>query len=85
MRRERKQKKLESADVDSFKEQMYVARIFDQLVFTTDRNLPDLFITPDWRLWMIDHMRAFQLRTDISALNLAKCDRKQLAAMLNAA
>jgi hypothetical protein len=61
---------------------MYVVRVFDQLLFNTDRNLQNLLITPDWKLWMIDHTRCFRLRTDLAApKNLVRCDRKLLARM----
>ena len=76
---ERKKKKLEAPDSESFNRQMYVVRVFDQLVFNTDRNLQNLLITSDWNLWMIDHTRCFRIRTDLAApANLVKCDRTLL-------
>lgn len=76
---ERKRKKLNPPDAQSFNEQMYVVRVFDQLLFNTDRNLQNLLITPDWNLWMIDHTRCFRIRTDLpSPANLVKCDRTLL-------
>ena len=76
---ERKKKKLEPPDAEAFNQQMYVVRVFDQLVFNTDRNLQNLLITPDWNLWMIDHTRCFRIRTDLAApANLSKCDRTLL-------
>ena len=79
MEGERKKKKLEPPDADRFNAQMYVVRVFDQLVFNTDRNLQNLLITPDWSLWMIDHTRAFRIRKDLSSpKNLVKCDRTLL-------
>jgi hypothetical protein len=32
-------------------------RAFDQLIYNTDRNLGNLLIDGDWRIWMIDHTR----------------------------
>ena len=79
MEGDRIKKKLHPPDSDSFNKQMFVVRVFDQLVFNTDRNLQNLVITPDWNLWMIDHTRAFRLRTELaSPKNLVKCDRKLL-------
>jgi hypothetical protein len=82
MEGQRLKNKLQPPDVDRFNKQMYVVRVFDQLVFNTDRNLQNLLITPDWNLWMIDHTRAFRMRTDLSApKNLVKCDRNLLKNM----
>jgi hypothetical protein len=33
---------------------------FDSLVYNTDRNLGNVLIDPNWKLWMIDHTRAFR-------------------------
>jgi hypothetical protein len=82
MEADRKKKKLQPPDQESFNRQMYVVRVFDQLVFNTDRNLQNLLITPDWNLWMIDHTRCFRIRTDLNApANLVKCDRNLLERM----
>jgi len=34
--------------------------IFDNLIYNEDRNIGNILIEPDWRLWMIDHTRAFR-------------------------
>jgi hypothetical protein len=82
MEGERKKKHLEPPDPEAFNRQMFVVRVFDQLLFNTDRNLQNLLITPDWKLWMIDHTRCFRIRRDLAApKNLVKCDRTMLARM----
>ena len=82
MEADRKKKKLQPPDQEAFNRQMYVVRVFDQLVYNTDRNLQNLLITPDWNLWMIDHTRCFRTRTDLLApANLVKCDRNLLERM----
>jgi hypothetical protein len=54
--------------------------VFDQLIFNTDRNLQNLLITPGWRIWMIDHTRAFRMHEDIrEPKNLVRCERNLLA------
>jgi hypothetical protein len=59
---------------------MYVVRVFDQLIYNTDRNLQNLLIDPDWRIWMIDHTRAFRLYTTLmEKKDLVMCDRQLLA------
>jgi hypothetical protein len=77
---ERKAKNLEPPDQDSWNRQMYVVRVFDQLIFNTDRNLGNLVIDKNWTIWMIDHTRAFRIQpTLMNAKNLVKCDRHLLA------
>ena len=59
---------------------MYVVRVFDQLIYNTDRTLQNLMIDPDWRIWMIDHTRAFRLYLTLKEKkDLVKCDRALLA------
>jgi hypothetical protein len=35
-------------------------RVFDELIQNRDRNLGNLLYTNDWKMWMIDHTRAFR-------------------------
>jgi hypothetical protein len=77
---ERKKKRAEPADQHFWNQQMYVCRVFDQLIYNTDRNLGNLIITKDWKVWMIDHTRAFRLMKDLrSPKDLVQCDRRLLA------
>jgi hypothetical protein len=77
---ERKKKKLEPPDLPSWNQQMYVCRVFDQLIYNTDRNLGNLVITKDWRIWLIDHTRAFRMMKDLkSTKDLVQCDRRLLS------
>jgi hypothetical protein len=80
---DRKKKRLEPTNQDSWNRQMYVVRVFDQLIYNTDRKLQNLMIdAKEWRIWMIDHTRAFRMRTDLQEVkNLVKCDRKLLAGL----
>ena len=78
----RMSKKLTAPDSENWNDQMYIVRVFDQLIFNTDRNLGNLLITKDWQLWMIDHTRAFRISHDLlMAKNLVKCERSLLEAM----
>ena len=78
----RTSKKIEPPDQDHWNSEMYVVRVFDQLIFNTDRNLTNLLIDKQWRIWMIDHTRAFRTqRTLQDPRNLVKCDRTLLAKM----
>src|SRR5258708_23361737 len=80
MESERKKKNLTSPDPDSWNQEMYMVRVFDQLIYNMDRNLTNLLIDPQWHIWMIDHTRAFRLYGTIqSKKDLVLCDRKLLA------
>jgi len=72
--------KAAAPDVDRWNRQMHVVRLFDQLIYNTDRNLGNLVITKAWDIWMIDHTRAFRLSRDLlNVKNLVQCDRALLA------
>jgi hypothetical protein len=76
-------KKIHPPNVEDWNRRMYVVRAFDQLIYNFDRNLTNLMIDKNWRMWMIDHGRAFKV---FNQLLLAKnldthCDRRLLAAL----
>jgi hypothetical protein len=76
MEAERVKKRLVAPDLDVWNCQMYVVRVFDQLIYNTDRNLQNLLITKSWKLWMIDHTRAFRTSHSVrDAKNITRCDR----------
>jgi hypothetical protein len=80
METERKKKGMTSPDPDKWNEEMYMVRVFDQLIYNTDRNLQNLLIDQDWHIWMIDHTRGFRTQTSLmSKKDLVRCDRKLLA------
>ena len=57
---ERLKRKQSPPNTEIWNQQMQTVRLFDQLIANTDRNLGNLMITKDWRLWPIDHTRAFR-------------------------
>ena len=59
--KERTRKKQPPPDTLSWNRQIWVLRVFDQLIFNFDRNLGNLLIDTEWRIWMIDHTRAFKI------------------------
>ena len=80
METDRLKKKLNAPDPDSWNDEMHVVRVFDQLVYNTDRNTGNLLVDPAWRIWMIDHTRAFRLYYTLQdKKNLQRIDRKLLA------
>jgi hypothetical protein len=77
---DRTKKSQQPPDLDRWNKQMYVVRVFDQLIYNTDRNLGNLVIDKEWNIWMIDHTRAFRLMSKLeNPKNLAQCDRNLLA------
>ena len=75
-------KKLEPPDLDTWNQQIYRVRVFDQLIYNVDRNLGNTVITNDWKMWMIDHTRAFRLHKKLNKpQHLMKCDRQLLEAL----
>jgi len=79
---DRKKQGIEPPNQDDWNKQMYVVRVFDQLIYNTDRNLGNLVIDKQWRMWMIDHTRAFRLQTKLqNEKNLVMCDRKLLSSL----
>jgi len=76
---ERIEKKLEPPDPEAWNQQMHKVRVFAQLVYDTDRNLGNLLITRDWKLWMIDFTRAFRHYDSLkNQKDLVKCDQRLL-------
>jgi hypothetical protein len=79
---ERIKNNIKTPDANVWNQQMYVVRVFDQLIFNIDRNLGNLRIDKSWHLWMIDHTRSFRmLHTLRNPKNLVRCDRDLLARM----
>jgi hypothetical protein len=81
--RERTKKGTQPPDVAGWNRQALVVRVFDELIYNTDRHLGNLLIDGSWRMWMIDHSRAFKVfKTLARERNLGtRCPRQLLAAM----
>lgn len=74
--KERLSKKIQPPQPSVWAETMQLIRIFDQLIYNVDRNMGNLLITNDWRIWAIDHTRAFRLHKTIGKPeNVNRCDR----------
>jgi hypothetical protein len=53
-----------------------VMYVFDELIQNRDRNRGNIMWTPDSRMWLIDHTRAFRLGRDLrSPENLTRVER----------
>jgi len=73
---DRLKKKVQPPNAGEWNNQMYRMRVFTALVRDTDRNLTNVLITPEWKLYMIDFTRGFRLQPELMHLtDLAKMDR----------
>ena len=78
--KQRLAKKIEPPPTAHWNDQMHRMRVFTAHVRDTDRNLTNVLIDPDWKLWMIDFTRGFRRQPElINQKDLIKCDRQLLA------
>ena len=59
----RRAKDAEPPDENEWTRQLNTIRDFDQLIYNDDRNQGNLLIDKGWKLWAIDHSRAFRDKT----------------------
>jgi len=73
---DRTKKKVEPPDKQRWSRQMSMMRLFDELIANSDRNLGNMIYTKDWRLWAIDHTRAFRKHTTLKHPSyVSRCER----------
>jgi hypothetical protein len=78
----RLKQKNEPPALNTWNQQMQMVRVFDELIANVDRNLGNLLITKDWRLWPIDHTRAFRTNHELKKpLNVTHADRAVIERM----
>jgi len=76
---QRRQKKVEPPDKNAWNKQVNRMWVFSQLVYDTDRNMTNMLITEDWKVWMIDFSRAFRAFHKLQDPRvLGMCDRQLL-------
>jgi hypothetical protein len=79
---ERIKKDTKPPDEESFKRQMEMSKVFDELIINIDRNYANMLITKDWQIRLIDHSRTMTAYPNIRNVeNLTRCSRKLMAAM----
>jgi hypothetical protein len=67
---------IQPPDDQRWKQQVLIMNVFDELAYNTDRNRGNVLITPDWKLWMIDHTRAFRRSGELQHPDaLTQCER----------
>ncbi|GEM_PF-281265 len=80
---DRQKKKIKPEDVIQWNRQVQNMHVFDNLVYNTDRNMGNILIDPNWKLWMIDHTRGFRRNTDLlDARRIVVCERQLFERML---
>jgi hypothetical protein len=57
---ERQAKNIEPPNSACWNDQVRALRMFDLLIENVDRNMGNMLITKTWRIWAIDHTRAFR-------------------------
>ena len=73
---------LSAPDRAAWIRQAYRVRVYNELIYDTDRNQSNLLITNDWTIWMIDFSRAFRRWKKIRKPDwLVRCDRNLFRAM----
>ena len=76
---ERLEKNLSAPDLKCWNEQTRLLRLFDELIDNADHNLGNMLITNTWRIWAIDHTRAFRFsKTPRHPERLVAIDRSVL-------
>jgi len=56
---EREKRGVQPPDSRTYLLQLYQMYVFDNLINNIDRNMGNIVFDPDWRVWLIDHSRAF--------------------------
>ncbi len=73
---QRVKNKLAAPDPHRWARQRQLMFLFDALIDNTDRTRNNILITPDWKIWLIDHTRAFRRAPALRDENqLQSCDR----------
>jgi hypothetical protein len=74
---DRVKKKIEPPDAGRWNQQRQLMWLFDELIANVDRNLGNIVYSGDWRLWLIDHTRAFRKNTSLKQpARVTRCDRQ---------
>ena len=69
-------KKVTPPDRRYWNAQTLIIRVFDELIANTDRNQGNLLIDKHWKVWMIDHTRAFRVSSVLrNEKHILKCER----------
>jgi hypothetical protein len=74
--RARRETKAEPPEKVDWQRRLQVRRVWDTLIGNSDRNQGNTLYTPDWKMWLIDHTRAFRTGGDLrDADDIVWCER----------
>jgi hypothetical protein len=74
---DRLKKKIEPPVAARWNQQRHLMWLFDELIANVDRNVGNIVYSKDWRLWLIDHTRAFRKTTELKQpARITRCDRQ---------
>ena len=80
---ERLKQGITPTETRTWNRQMHSVRIFSQLIYDTDRNLQNVLITGDWKIWIIDFSRAFRTLHQLpEEKDLLKCEKGLFSRLL---
>jgi hypothetical protein len=75
--KERQERGIAPPNEDWWRGVLQTLVIFDNLIFNADRNTGNLLIDPAWRVWFIDHTRAFQENRSLrNPEHITFCERR---------
>jgi hypothetical protein len=78
----RLQEKIQPPDPDDWSRQLSRMWVFSELICDSSRNLTNILMTEDWKLWMIDFTSAFRPWHDLlEPKHLMICDRRLLQSL----
>jgi hypothetical protein len=63
-------------DASAWAEQLWVMNVFDILVFNVDRNAANVLVDPEYKVWLIDHTRAFQVESELLDESVVRVERR---------
>lgn len=83
LERERQEEGTQSPDPRGWLVQMQTMRVFDSLIHNDDRTQENMLIDVNWKLWLIDHTRAFRRYKEAPDLRMIRYCEKTLWERLN--
>ena len=79
---DRQKKHTSGPDPQRTAKQTHIMRVFDELIENTDRTGENILWTKDWKLWLIDHTRAFRIDKELKNPKLLeRCEANLLEKM----
>ena len=69
--------KVDPPNPGSYSRQRVMMYVFDELIANIDRNQGNIIYTKDWRIWLIDHTRAFRKNSSLKVPGrITRCDKQ---------